>query len=254
MYFSGNIQVTRAIHGLVIPHNTHKLSISSISSSSRTAPSARSKFSSSSRAKGSARSNSIISSFEQGSPVRCSTRLESHLCEALLWSYLATHVISAQFTSLTDLDVHGFRCIIPLNNFFHSILSRLSWRAVNITAMKATSHLKIEISICWRVLAFRNIQHIPNARRLTRNNTMERRRKMCYRDIRPDNCNLWSFKIRQGSRDMFHFLWTIDHSLHSYFWWRVTNEVNRTGYSTDDGLTLIRQGFGGEKGKIYHGC
>ena len=174
--------------------------------------------------------------------------------EALLWSYLATHVISAQFTSLTDLDVHGFRCIIPLNNFFHSILSRLSWRAVNITAMKATSHLKIEISVCWRVLAFRNIQHIPNARRLTRNNTMERRRKMCYRDIRPDNCDLWSFKIRQGSRDMFHFLWTIDHSLHSYFWWRVTNEVNRTGYSTDDGLTLIRQGFGGEKGKIYHGC
>ena len=44
MYFSGNIQVTWAIHGLVIPHNTHKLSISSISSSSRTAPSARSKF------------------------------------------------------------------------------------------------------------------------------------------------------------------------------------------------------------------
>ena len=83
MYFSGNIQVTRAIHGLVIPHNTHKLSISSISSSSRTSPSARSKFSSSSRAKGSARSNSIISSFEQGSPVRVdsnSTRLQSHLC------------------------------------------------------------------------------------------------------------------------------------------------------------------------------
>ena len=146
---------------------------------------------------------------------------------------------SRQFTSLTDLAVHGFRCIIPLNNCFHSILSRLSWRIVNITAMKATSHLKIEISVCWRVLAFRNIQHIPNARRLTRNNTMGRRRKMCDRDICPDNCNLWSFKIRQGSRDMFHFLWTIDHSLHRYFWWRVTNDVNRTGYSTDDGLTLI---------------
>ena len=56
------------------PHNIHKLYISSISSSSRTAPSARSKFSSSSRVKGSARSNSIISSFEQGRPVRCSTR------------------------------------------------------------------------------------------------------------------------------------------------------------------------------------
>ena len=56
------------------PHNIHKLYISSISSSSRTAPSARSNFSSSSRVKGSARSNSIISSFEQGRPVRCSTR------------------------------------------------------------------------------------------------------------------------------------------------------------------------------------
>ena len=68
-------------------HNIHKLYISSISSSSRTAPSARSNFSSSSRVKGSARSNSIISSFEQGRPVRCSTRtrLDSTRKPSLFW-------------------------------------------------------------------------------------------------------------------------------------------------------------------------
>src|SRR5277367_4883413 len=88
MYFSGNIQVTRATDGLVIliiyinfifrafrarVEQPPLLDRTRIESSSFKAF-VRSKFSSSSRVKGSARSNSIISSFEQGRPVRCSTR------------------------------------------------------------------------------------------------------------------------------------------------------------------------------------